>query len=70
MCIGRLPGCDAVRVAWLDDESLAAVVQDDAAFRGGQPGAEQVEQGVDEADRVAVLIDHRQIDRVVVPGQT
>jgi hypothetical protein len=63
-----LAGRDAVGVPGLDDEALAAVLQNHPAARSDQPAAEGVEQRIDEADRRALAVDDAEIDRVLVDG--
>ena len=59
-----LAGLEAVRVAWLEREAGAAIVQHDAGVAGDDAGAERVEDAVDERHGVAVLVDDREIGRV------
>ena len=51
-----------------DAEAGAAILQEDAAFRRHDAGAERREQRIDERYRVAVAVDGTEIDRVGVLG--
>ena len=55
---------DAVRMARFDDEAITTIVQHHAGFRAHDSAAIAGEQRVDEANRVAVLVDDAKIDRV------
>ena len=65
---GALAGLEFVRVALLEREPGAPVLEGDPGARHHQPGAEAAEDAVDERDGVAVLVHHRQVDRVAVVG--
>jgi len=60
---------DAVGVIRVEHEALGAVVQHYPGARRHQAAAEVEEQGVDEAAGVTVLVDHRDVDRALVPGR-
>ncbi len=61
-----LARADRVRVARIDAEGQAAIVQQHPALRGGDAAAEALEDRVDQRQRVAVPVDHAEIDRVLV----
>src|SRR3546814_10800649 len=52
----------------VEREGHAAVLQQDAALGAGDAAAEAAEQRVDEADGVAVLVHHRDVDGVGMDG--
>ena len=60
---------DAVRMAALDPEAEAAVLQHHARLLRQDGRAEPLEQRVDEAARVAVLVDDAEVDRVAMRRQ-
>ena len=53
-----------IRVAFLQCETRATVLQQDAELVRGDARAEAVEDRIDERDRHAVAVDHGDIDRV------
>ena len=57
---------DHVGMTALQREALAAIVEDDAGVRRNEAGAEAVEDRVDEADRIALFVDDRDVDRVTM----
>lgn len=54
--VGALPRRDDIRVSGLQVEVTAAVLQDEAAARGDDGGAETLVVAVDEGDGVAVFV--------------
>ena len=61
-----LIGRDAIRVAFLQAETKTAILQHDAGFFRKDAGTETFKQRIDEGARIAVLIHHAKIDRVLV----
>lgn len=61
-----LAGRDGVGMSGDDGEALAAILQHDAGARCYQPRAETVEDRVDKADGVAVLVHDGDLDGVAV----
>ena len=59
-----LAAIDRVGVTRRDPERLAAAMQQHTAVRRDDAAAEIAEQGIDEGNREAVLVDHGQVDRV------
>ena len=61
-----LAGGDDVGMSLPEREETAAVVQRDAGIAGDDPGAEALEDRLDQRDDVAVAIGGGQVDRVTV----
>jgi hypothetical protein len=60
---------ERIGMAGLQAEAPATIVQQHAGFRRIQRRAESVEDRVDEGARIAVAIDHGDVDRVAMIGQ-
>ena len=59
-------GRDAIRVAFLQAETKTAILQHDTGFFRKDAGTKTLEQRIDEGARIAILIHHAKIDRVLV----
>ena len=60
---------NAIRMSAFQPEAEAAVLQHDAGFVRQDAAAEVLEQRVDEAAGVAILVDDAEIDGILVRGQ-
>ena len=64
-----LAGRDAIWMAGIDNESLAATLQDNARLRRHETSPKAVKHCVDEATSITVFINHRNIDSVLMRWQ-
>src|SRR5262249_1959207 len=66
---GPLSWFETIRMIWIKRESQPASVHPNPGIARRYSRAKRFEQAVDKRNRVAILVDHREINRVAVVGE-